>query len=315
MLAMETRTQMIGIVALICPLLVSSPSFAKKLYKYTDEKGIIHYTDKKPNTEHPVESRILKVKPEYKLKMRNIGNQEKPQFLFRNLYFGPIEVEVYFPSSTNISTRPNLPHRFVMEANSEQQLFTLAPRNPNKSWSYQLAYRYIPGEPNSIPSLTQVYLPPFAKGKSFQIHQAFGGKFSHKEKSDFHAVDIALPEGTAIHAARDGIVMDVDRDFYGAGLNMKKYGNRANQIRILHNDGTMAVYAHLQLESTLVRPGQIVLAGDKIGLSGNTGYSTGPHLHFVIQKNSGLQLASIGFKFKNASNKLATPEKGAHLRR
>lgn len=55
----------------------------------------------------------------------------------------------------------------------------------------------------------------------------------------------------------------------------------------------MAVYAHLQANGVLVRSGQRVEAGQRIGVSGNTGYSTAPHLHFVVQANTGMQLRSI----------------------
>ena len=99
------------------------------------------------------------------------------------------------------------------------------------------------------------------------------------------AVDINMPEGTPVLAARDGVVMTVDNDFFGNGLDMAQYGDRANNIRIVHADGAMSVYAHLQLESARVQVGQHVKAGQVIALSGDTGYASGPHLHFCVQMN------------------------------
>ena len=58
----------------------------------------------------------------------------------------------------------------------------------------------------------------------------------------------------------------------------------------------MAVYAHLQPGGVLVRTGQRVRRGQPIGLSGNTGFSSGPHLHFVVQVNRGMRLESIPFR-------------------
>jgi murein DD-endopeptidase MepM/ murein hydrolase activator NlpD len=130
-----------------------------------------------------------------------------------------------------------------------------------------------------------------------RVDQAFGGKYSHSDAHSFHSVDISMDEGTPVRAARSGVVMSVESDFHGAGTDIAKYGDRANHIRVVHSDGTMAVYAHLALESVLVSIGDRVRAGEVIAKSGNTGFSSGPHLHFVIQRNSGGTLVSVPFAF------------------
>jgi murein DD-endopeptidase MepM/ murein hydrolase activator NlpD len=89
--------------------------------------------------------------------------------------------------------------------------------------------------------------------------------------------------------------MEVANDFYGAGTDMEKFGNRANLVRIVHDDGSMAVYAHLALESVVVSVGQRVRTGQHLADSGNTGFSTGPHLHFAVQANTGMELKSFPF--------------------
>jgi murein DD-endopeptidase MepM/ murein hydrolase activator NlpD len=90
--------------------------------------------------------------------------------------------------------------------------------------------------------------------------------------------------------------MQVESDFARAGLDRERYAGRANLIRVLHDDGTMAMYAHLKADGVLVRPGQRVQAGDVIGLSGNTGFTSGPHLHFAVQANRDMRLVSIPFR-------------------
>jgi len=78
-------------------------------------------------------------------------------------------------------------------------------------------------------------------------------------------------------------------------------------VRILHEDGTMAIYAHLQLDSIRVHAGSVVLAGERIALSGNTGYSSGPHLHFAVQRNAGMHLVSVPIVFRGEGDSSVRP--------
>ena len=100
--------------------------------------------------------------------------------------------------------------------------------------------------------------------------------------------------------------MDMEQGFHGDGRS-EKYLTRSNQIRVLHEDGTMAVYAHLQANSVRVRPGVKVNRGQWVANSGNTGYSSGPHLHFVIQLNAGMSLESLPFRFAKPAGGTITP--------
>ena len=105
-------------------------------------------------------------------------------------------------------------------------------------------------------------------------------------------MDIAMPEGTPIIAARGGMVVKVENGQSGRGSNPA-----GNFVRILHPDGTMGVYLHLMRDSVVVKEGQRVRQGQMLAKSGNTGNSTGPHLHFVVQRNVGLALESIPYRF------------------
>jgi murein DD-endopeptidase MepM/ murein hydrolase activator NlpD len=87
-------------------------------------------------------------------------------------------------------------------------------------------------------------------------------------------VDLAAPTGTPIYAASDGIVV-------GATLN----GGYGNWIRIDHPRKLSTVYGHLSEFAPGIKEGAQVSQGDLIGLVGNTGRSTGPHLHFEILSN------------------------------
>ena len=156
----------------------------------------------------------------------------------------------------------------------------------------------VPGSSNARPRDVD-YLPPL-RGPA-RIDQGFGGSFSHDDVQNRHALDFAADIGTPVFAARAGTVMQVEAGFRASGLASGDGRTRANFIRILHDDGSMALYAHLAVEGVLARVGQEVTAGQRIGLSGNTGFSTGPHLHFAVQVNRGMQLVSIPFRMRGVA--------------
>ena len=126
------------------------------------------------------------------------------------------------------------------------------------------------------------YTLPFSKDKSYPVLQSWSGRFSHYSKESKYAIDFKMPVGDTICAARTGIVVRVEDSFTQNGGPQLK--SKANQIVVLHNDGTLAFYVHLKHKGVLVEPGDIVQQGELIGLSGNTGYSTVPHLHFVVRE-------------------------------
>ncbi|KAB1231488.1 M23 family metallopeptidase [Chryseobacterium viscerum] len=118
---------------------------------------------------------------------------------------------------------------------------------------------------------------PFKKGKSFNIYQGYNGTFSHQNEN---SLDFTMPEGTEVIAAREGLVTDLVSTS-NMGCPTRSCVDKANYITILHPDGTFAQYYHLKQNGVKVNIGDQVKKGDVIGLSGNTGWSKGPHLHFV----------------------------------
>jgi murein DD-endopeptidase MepM/ murein hydrolase activator NlpD len=304
---MRSALALLIALALILPGLAQ----AKKLYKYRDAEGIWHFTDVRPEVDLPVEVRQLRP-AEYS---QRVSLQQKDGvFFLSNPFFAPVEVEIDLAAPAAVLTDPPLPRRFIVPAVAEIPAFRVGPALPGQAGTYSLRYRAVLGDPRAQPDPAAVYRPPFEAGQSFLITQGFHGQSSHFGPQSEYAVDVAMPDGTPVCAARAGIVIEVANDFFENSLDLS-YAGRANHIMILHADGTMAVYAHLKLESARMQPGMRVEAGEVIAQSGNTGYSRGPHLHFAVQRNAGMELVSIPFRFQGADGGSISPQQGMRLTR
>ncbi|WLH79290.1 MULTISPECIES: M23 family metallopeptidase [unclassified Pseudomonas] len=140
---------------------------------------------------------------------------------------------------------------------------------------------------------SQAYRYPLPwRGGPFRLSQGPNGSFSHTDAKSRYAMDIAMPEGTPIIAARSGVVVKTENQQAGRGNDAS-----GNFVRVRHDDGTEGVYLHLKQGSVSVRVGQRVAVGSPLALSGNTGNSSGPHLHFVVQRASEAGLVSIPYEF------------------
>jgi len=268
---------------------------AQEIYLWTDEAGIRHLSDREPEGEYEVKVQRAITQPEAPVEMENIGSDREPEWRFTNLMHGAVTVAVSLEQSSNVVTEPALPARLELPARGASSVL-IGPMAPTAAWRYSILMSATPGPLDPQPDSEFSYRPPLRPDQPLRVGQGFTGEFSHQAPHSRHAVDFTLPTGTPVLAARAGTVMDVERYFHRAGQDPEIDGPRANYVRILHDDGSMGVYAHLDYNGVIVRPGQQVEAGQQIGRSGNTGFSTGPHLHFAVQVNRDMELVSIPFE-------------------
>jgi murein DD-endopeptidase MepM/ murein hydrolase activator NlpD len=126
-----------------------------------------------------------------------------------------------------------------------------------------------------------IYMLPFEDSKAHLLVQGYFGKFSHKERA---ALDFKMKIGTKILAARDGIVTRVKEDGTKGGAK-REFRSEGNNIIIQHGDNSRSGYWHIQKDGALVNVGDSVKKGQVIALSGNTGYTAFPHLHFIVWRS------------------------------
>jgi hypothetical protein len=289
-------------------LVMACAAVAGDMYKWQDKDGVWHFSSTPPETDEKFETLEMPADPKPMVSMRKLGLEREPEYSFVNNIWGPVELELQIFDADNVTTEPPLPARLVIPGQSERRLLKVGPADPSRGFSFRFSYLQMIGPPLAQLPAEYNYYPPFPLGLEFPISQGFDDDTTHKDPTNQYAVDIVMPIGTPILAARAGQVMDMEDDFHGAAQK-ERYLTRSNHIRILHDDGTMAVYAHLQANSLKVRPGAKVSRGQWIANSGNTGYSNGPHLHFVIQLNAGMSLESMPFRFVTPTGVAMTPAK------
>lgn len=290
---------MLGRLILLCSLLaVAGHAAALTIYKYTDANGVVTYTDQAaPGAQVFVFRDRMVERLDNQVKLETKKHAAGETLLVRNDLYAPVQIELKLEQVRNAVGAPDQPITWVLPPRSKIRLATLAARDPSQPLSYTPRLRYALGDPRLLPTQNRYPLP--WRGGPFRLSQGANGKYSHFTPKGRYALDIAMPEGTPIIAARAGVVVKTENRQSGRGNNPS-----GNYVRILHDDGTMGVYLHLMKGSVQVQEGRRVQVGSLLARSGNTGNSTGPHLHFVVQRNVGLALESIPFDFSQPVNSL-----------
>jgi len=185
-------------------------------------------------------------------------------------------------NGNNIKTSRRLPYKRVYGPESTRLALQVFVADKSKSYSINTDYTWFMGDIYARHNDSYIYRLPFRRGESYKLGQGYNGDFSHSGSSKY-ALDFMMPTGTTVLAAREGVVIMTHSESNRGGPS-RNYQEDANFIIIRHDDGTLGEYAHLMKNGVLVEPGQKVRKGEKIGFSGNTGFSSGPHLHFMVTK-------------------------------
>jgi len=212
--------------------------------------------------------------------------------LVQNPLAGPLQVRVWEPG------RPEAAIEATLAAGESRAIGRFS-----GAGAAELRLLARPGPALPLPPLqVRPYAFPLPADAAWRLTQGFGGRASHRDPANWHALDLAAAEGTPVLAARAGTVMQVVDTFVEGGTDAALL-ERANFVRVLHADGSMGLYAHIAAGSARVRPGEVVEAGTPLAAVGSVGWSSAPHLHFSVQVNDGRELLSLPFR-------MAAPGKG-----
>nr|WP_180202125.1 M23 family metallopeptidase [Pseudomonas sp. SbOxS1]NYU01446.1 M23 family metallopeptidase [Pseudomonas sp. SbOxS1] len=290
---------MLARLLFFCGLFIASTAaVAMTIYKSTDVNGVVSYSDR-PTTGSKVFTFQDRMDERLERQVYLVITKKDgvDSVYVRNDLYAPVEIELSFAGLKNVSGAPSRPIRRVMPLRSSIRLAQLTATKAGSPIAYIPKFEYSLGDPAGA-SMAYRYPLPW-RGGPFRVSQGANGQYSHFGPKNRYAIDIAMPEGTPIIAARGGVVIKTENSQSGRGTDAS-----GNFVRVLHDDGTMGVYLHLKQGSVSVREGQRVAVGSPLALSGNTGNSSGPHLHFVVQRNTGMGLVSIPYQFNQPVNAL-----------
>jgi murein DD-endopeptidase MepM/ murein hydrolase activator NlpD len=239
-------------------------------------------------------------------------NQGDIDFYMENLFDMHVSSTLHIQNIRGYESKTSLPYKLVLRPKAKVKVLTLYNTDKKKHvGSFSSHISWSKGSVEAQPDLDFIYALPY--DKSHKVSQGFNGNTSHKGTSKY-AIDFAMPIGTPVLASRSGRVVEIVQrhDKHGMGLKMRSF---ANYVIIEHADKTLGRYFHLKQNSVTVKLGAEVKAGELLALSGDTGRTSGAHLHFVVTKaqeyKEAYRSVSIPIKFLCTEGIVDKPVKGA----
>ena len=236
------------------------------------------------------------------------GADGKVDFLVSNSSDFPLTVTMKF-SLRRMEASRRTTFTESLAPGESRSVITLERTDSEREGRYKYKYECTIGHQHADHDDDIVYLLPYEAGKSYRVLQGYGSRFSHTGIEEY-TVDFDMQEGTPVHAARSGRVARTE-ERHNKGCWSRGCGDYANYIVIVHDDDTTGEYYHLLQDGVLVEEGDFVEAGQLIGLSGNTGHTTMPHLHFGVYRaiDWGRE-QSIPVRFISADGIVDRPRRG-----
>lgn len=236
----------------------------------------------------------------------------------RNRYAAPVTIRFTLDALTNVEATSPLdgtavlpPAPVPLGAGAPVVLATLQQVDPSVRYHRVLSFHGRFGDPRARPT-PYTYGLPYPHGLTFTVLQGFHGAFSHRGSNEY-AVDFNCPVATPVLAARDGTVIATNARAQGAGTTPEFLDDRrANFVIVQHGDGTLGEYMHLAPSGVVVEAGQPVRRGQRLALSGNTGFSSTPHLHFQVMTagSDGMSKQSFPFELAIGPRRSSAPIQG-----
>jgi murein DD-endopeptidase MepM/ murein hydrolase activator NlpD len=300
------------IVAAALAVALPGATLAQSAYKYRDASGQWVFTDRAASSAAPAGDAINLPHEHGALHVSvdRADTEAATQLIGVNDCLCVVTVRVSVEQSDFAEISRGHVYQATLDPGARQALVTA----PHVSGEGRLRYSWkvALGSPKAVHNPARPYRAPFAVGETFTVSQAYPSRFTHVTPDSVYAVDFALPDGTPVYAAREGTVINVRHDSF-RGAPLPEMLDQANLIEILHDDGTIGVYGHLHWDSIRVHVGERVARGEYIANSGNTGFTTGPHLHFAVWRNAGSADISVPVQFAGSGGVPVTPVTSAPL--